>query len=242
MSVWYGNRLPFRDTVGNYERWPYETLPPCPKEHEFTRFRTISDLKEEYQKKDCCLPMNSPNSAYFDFDDERNIFYRDQQDCVIWCLDDKGVYIYGTNKVYVAQSLGEFLWRIRVEDACWYRYRYTEIFDERELIHGRVSLDLNDECDQYINHYFNLYKKTREYLLSANVGCTEKNIDAYLAFYTFPGSVDDPEKNCLVLTQYLKYFDQLEEEGILEIRNSFLSGLELGAVSKKRLNELISEN
>ncbi len=254
---WVGISLPFRDINGNYSRWPYEALPPCPEEHEFVRFQTIEDVKEEYKKdKACCLPMNSPNAAYFDFDDDdepRHIFYRDQQDCVIWCLDSNGVYLFdrkediterltsSMDRIYVAKSLGEFLWRIKVEDACWFRYRSGNELDERDLIYGKMAWDPKDDCERYIDHYLQLYKKTRTYLLSADLGCTDKNIDAYLAWYTYPASKTNLGENTILKLEFLKHFDQMEEEGVLKISNGFFGGLTLGADAEARFNELIEK-
>lgn len=113
--MWVGINPKIFETYGTFE---YEDHPI---DHIFSHIKTIDDLKDHVKK----LPrdLKSPTACYFDFTDD--VFYRDQQDCVIWALDNKGrVYIKDYDqpyvKYYVAKSLPEFLSHVKADNICWY--------------------------------------------------------------------------------------------------------------------------
>ena len=141
--IWYGTALPGRKAGGTYSIYSYTSLPPCPKKHRFSHLRTHKDLAAELKRG--LLKITSVTACYFDLNEQTGVFYRDQQDCIIWALDKNGVYCRENdmNKMYVAKDLGEFLWRINIENACW----YEDIGFKRET--GASS----KECEEYIKHY-----------------------------------------------------------------------------------------
>lgn len=69
--------------------------------------------------------IKSPTVYYFDFRDD--VFYRDEQDCVILAFDDKGrVYIKDNashTTTYVAETLPEFLSHIYDYSINWHKNR-----------------------------------------------------------------------------------------------------------------------
>lgn len=114
---WYGIGKP---NEGTYISQPYIKHPINPL------FRNITDLT---LIKENILILNelirSPTACYFDI--YKNIFYRDQQDCIIWALDEKGrVYIHNDDQpytiIYVADSLPEFLSHIYDDCNSWYEF------------------------------------------------------------------------------------------------------------------------
>lgn len=85
----------------------------------FENIRTLDDVNTSisYLYKH----IRSPTACYFDIDND--IFYRDQQDCVIWALNKDGrVYIKDDDPYtisYVAKSIPEFLSHIYDDTIDW---------------------------------------------------------------------------------------------------------------------------
>ncbi len=212
-STWVGVDLPFRFTSGTYGTWLYDTLPPCPDKHKYSKYINIDQLDDDD------IITESPTACYFDTSYGKNVFYRDQQDCVLWCLDSEGVYLHG-DKSYVAHSLSEFLWRIDVENKCWYK----RIKDYELVLKDWKPIK---DYEKYIDHYHQLYKRTRQYILDNTTGATTKNIDYYLPYYINFRSLKDMNENFTVRTEYISKFDGLQEKGKLEIYRDIL-GIGLG--------------
>lgn len=105
--IWIGVNFDFNKFT-TYSTTPYKEHPINPL---FENIKNISDIQSNISHLRELI--KSVTSCYFDFNDD--IFYRDQQDCVIWAHDSKtgGVYIYDNNdkniKTYVAKSIPEFL-------------------------------------------------------------------------------------------------------------------------------------
>jgi len=61
-----------------------------------------------------------------ELENEKEVFYNDQQGCVTWALETSTgrVYLYNSDNPYkiqyVAKSLPEFLMRIYTENEIWY--------------------------------------------------------------------------------------------------------------------------
>lgn len=57
----------------------------------FKNIKTLTDLENNLNiiQSD----WYSPTACYFDIDHISTIFYRDQQDCVLWAYDDTGVFM-----------------------------------------------------------------------------------------------------------------------------------------------------
>jgi len=97
-----------------------------PIKNTYKNIHTISDLKSFLQGcPEDAMILTSPTSCYFDFDNGP-VFYRDQQDCVVWALDDVSGRVYippdedNQSRRYVAANLGEFLSHIEDDHAYWF--------------------------------------------------------------------------------------------------------------------------
>lgn len=244
--VWIGVNIPFRKEGGTYATCSYDTLPPCPKLHRFVKFKTIQDLKNAKEDE---LEMNSITSCYFDFEENSNIFYRDQQDCVVWCLDKNGVYFEDEGKYYVSNSLSEFLWRIYRENQCSYVFRLLPMINKKYEMLGNIKNDFIDgkfnnmqmnENMMYISYYYNIYKKTKEYLINCNYGCTNKYIDKYLRYEFIPNSLTNLEDNIKINISYITYFEKLAANNKLVYRKTLFKGFKLTPNSSKFLVQLYS--
>ena len=251
--AWFNYPMSFRSNTDNdfYPRWSYETLPPCPPVHKFSNINTIEDLKNILSPKKSLNGLtivypaalfgedaDSPTSCQFIFNHkykDKKLFYFDQQCCEMWGLDDNGVYAV-RGESYVSKTLSEFLWRICIENQVWHYEKYmkhdhivkmdTWVPPKRYLL--PTESVPNNDVEFYIDHYYELYKKTRNYLLQSNYGCTAKNIDKYLITIYMPNSLDkldtnldfschsDYLENNIIDITHLKYYDQLVELGLFE--------------------------
>lgn len=90
------------------------------KEHKIdVIFKDIKTLKDVAQKKDFInKQINSVTACYVDVR-ENGIFYRDQQDCVVWSLDDKTGNVIANDEFIVAKNIPEFLTHMRDESNTW---------------------------------------------------------------------------------------------------------------------------
>ena len=114
--VWVGvNQNP--KTFGTYVTSEYIEHPVNPL---FKDIRTLEDVKQN--KYLLNRNIRSVTACYFNIHDD--VFYHDQQDCVIWALDDQErVYVKDADpyiKRYVAKSLPEFLSHIYDDNEKWY--------------------------------------------------------------------------------------------------------------------------
>jgi hypothetical protein len=94
------------------------------KDHEidyrFAHIKSLDDV-EKYENY-INTTINSPTWCYVHVDKKEGIFYRDQQDCVIWQLDKKTGYVksYGQEEKFVAKSIPEFLSHVFSDSQTWY--------------------------------------------------------------------------------------------------------------------------
>ena len=176
--VWVGSDIPGRPAAGTYGTWPYATLPPA-NNHKFRQVHTLDDLSDEVQER----MQESPTACYFRIDDKDGSFFHDQQDCAIWALDEAtgGVFLLDEAqqqeeeeeeaarpatgpKTFVAKSLGEFLWRVDVENRCWFTAH--DSFGGAGCEPGsREAADVA----AYLAHYAELRRGTEREL--ARLGC-----------------------------------------------------------------------
>ena len=151
-KAWIGvGGLPGRSKPGDfstYSVFTYDTLPPVTTPQMFDDVTTLAELKKVLPKWKKQIPQlfNSPTACYFDFaGDEPGVFFRDQQDCVVWCLDEKTGEVFDAGSGYcVASSLAEFLTRILLENVAWHQ------------LHGyavKVSENLDEQVHTYLKHY-----------------------------------------------------------------------------------------
>jgi hypothetical protein len=90
---------------------------------ELADIKTPADLQEVLKTLE---HRGSPTSCYFEFDNNDPIFYRDQQDCILWAFDAETgkVYIHDesdtSTRVFVAKDLKSFVSRIFDENAKWW--------------------------------------------------------------------------------------------------------------------------
>lgn len=105
--------------TSTYEKYPYNVHPI---HEQFKNIKTIQNVQDNITELDQII--SSPTACYFNFQ-ENDVFYRDQQDCVIWACDNQGcVYIKNDYqpylKQYVAHSIPEFLSHIYDDNLQWY--------------------------------------------------------------------------------------------------------------------------
>ena len=163
---WWGVDLPGRPPIrelSTYTLYPYDDLPPVVIPPALANIRTIADLARELpdleDEPDLQYLFEPPTSCYFDLsapretqsaprDDpdtgsaEEAVFYRDQQDCIVWSLRAADGHVITDDGVDVAQSLPEFLTRIQIENAVW------DI-----MCFQKKPERLTDEQKKYMEHY-----------------------------------------------------------------------------------------
>ncbi len=93
--------------------------------------------------------VNSPTACYVDIFEQngKTIFYRDQQDCIIWFLDPESGKVYSTSdKGPVADDVEEFWVRQYIEATLWRKYAYKKYRDGP-----------GPELPSYMNEYAEFY-------------------------------------------------------------------------------------
>jgi hypothetical protein len=115
---WVGFELPFRPCSGTYEVYT-DPLPSI----DTSQYQSIKNLQDLRSRLDS-IDFESATACYFDINESTGVFYRDQQDCIIWKLIDGQVVAYesdGETRIgVVADSLPEFLARLRIENHIWF--------------------------------------------------------------------------------------------------------------------------
>jgi hypothetical protein len=150
--IWIGvGNLPGRSKEGDfstYSVFEYDSLPPITTLQMFEDITNLEDLKKALPNLEKQIPhlFDSPTSCYFDCEgDEPGVFFRDQQDCVVWCWDEKTGEVFDSGSGYaVATSLSEFLTRIVLENVAWH------------VSHGyklQISENLEKQVHTYLKHY-----------------------------------------------------------------------------------------
>lgn len=152
---WWGIDLDVRNSgnMATYSNFKFEQLPQVNIPDEFKNITTVELLKKKLPdlRKNISLKIlfKSPTDCYFDFNLKNNAFYRDQQDCIVWYVDEKSGYVYA-GKTIVSKSLPEFLTRIRIENAIWFMECYNIPINDKNL---------HEEVGKYLKHYEQLANK-----------------------------------------------------------------------------------
>ena len=138
--IYFG--LPFRAAFGTYRQ--FDWVPDLPPEETKLFSHLISLVDVEIEKEWLDHILQSPTSCHVQVDFVSGVFYRDQQDCVLWAfdpLDVGGVYVYeppntpsgGASSdeddfddhqpppMTVATTLAEFFGRIHLENRLWHK-------------------------------------------------------------------------------------------------------------------------
>lgn len=168
-TKWTYIPIPHRDAglFTTYKTWNYSDMPEVEIFEPFKKFVTVQDIQENLLILHNVI--RSPTSCYFSV--EGNVFYRDQQDCIIWSYDsEKGVYT--DNGDIVAKSIPEFLTRIYIENCIWFkllrlRNDIGQDSDEEE--------EKEDNAGMKDKHWAVLTKWEKDYLLFLR----EKNLNNY---------------------------------------------------------------
>jgi hypothetical protein len=116
-KIWMFISIPNRPVafLSTYGQWDYDKQPKIEIDEDVKKFKTFTDIVK-YQKE---LPkFDSPTSCYFKITGDC-AFYRDQQDCIVWKANSSGQV--KTIQGIVANSIPEFLTRIRLESSIWYK-------------------------------------------------------------------------------------------------------------------------
>lgn len=148
-KLWIGFGLPGRETDATYSTFRYEAQPEVKPFPKLQDIKTLDDLKKHLPVLVNEYPFlnSSPTSCYWSFDGkEPGVFFRDQQDCVVWCLDEKTgeVFVPGFKKsVVVAASLPEFMTRIALENEIWL---HTSPFRQSQK-------ELSNAAKAYMKHF-----------------------------------------------------------------------------------------
>jgi hypothetical protein len=100
--------------------------------------------------------IHSPTACYFDTDCDKknNVFYVDQQGCVIWHLLPNGEVASLQDGVIVANSLPEFLSRLQMENNIWNKIPTVSMtfFTTPSPTDEQLSTLTPDEME-YVNFY-----------------------------------------------------------------------------------------
>jgi hypothetical protein len=119
----------FDDDDPEYKRFPIDSLPEIPTVHPWQMYHSINDLVN----MPSIFPIPSPTGAHVYIDPKLNVFFKTEDGHIVWALDEGngtgtgGVYIYDpeadpTNPIgreYVASNLGDFLFRVAIENEIW---------------------------------------------------------------------------------------------------------------------------
>jgi hypothetical protein len=153
--IWYGIKLPGREADQLYQTLCYASLPSIKIYADYADIHTIDDLKVEFSDD---MLVDRPRLSrrfngwpcHFDVNKETGVFYRDQQDCVVWSLGDD-LAVYADDGKCVANTLPEFLSRLKIEG---------DIFTKTMAYYGRSYDPLTADEQDYVDHY-KTYSPTR---------------------------------------------------------------------------------
>ena len=123
---WIGFQLPYRACQGTYD--VYSQQPPV---------NSTPYSKVTLDNLECLKESRSPTACYVDR--EGDVFYRDQQDCVLWKLIEGKVY---ADDDLVADSLAEFCARVILENRIWFATigRFSQVPAETLVQHDPEML------------------------------------------------------------------------------------------------------
>ena len=110
-SAWIYIGIPFRPSAGKYDVFSYGDLPPI----DCTNYCGIREFTTDLDD----LIGASPTSCYFE-----DGSYNDQQGCVVWTTDAKGNVVTDRG-IRVADSVAEFVARIKMENEIWFAASYN---------------------------------------------------------------------------------------------------------------------
>jgi len=140
---WYGVNLPHRECSGTYQM--YNKVPKIEVAAEYkdvTDFQKLADFLHSANKKTYLFA--SPTDCFFELDANSGVFYCDSQGCILWVLEDDGK-IVTSNNICVAKSLPEFLTRIELENAIWFKtWLKNEPLTEKEAKYVEALYQLSD--------------------------------------------------------------------------------------------------
>ena len=138
-KAWIYCGIPFRPVKGTYSYFRYDTLPPVNTDA-FAHLGTLADVQANAEQLDDTL--RSPTACYVRVNEDSRIFYRDQQDCVLWRFrPDIGVYVTDGDEdiknqgdggdvlcgyTVVASSIAEFFARCAMENGIWFKSAYLD--------------------------------------------------------------------------------------------------------------------
>ena len=158
VCVWIGVELPGRPCMGGtYTVYDYNKQPPVKVLDELKDVTTVDGIRKwmDANTETLAFVKQSPTACFFDLStnptythhpgDQSYVFFRDQQDCVVWFVEEKTgrVHIedrHSKPRAYVAQSVGEFICRLALENSIWYKHNLTH--DE-----------LTDAEKAYVSHF-----------------------------------------------------------------------------------------
>jgi hypothetical protein len=133
----------------------YQTYVGQLPEVDCTKYASIKSLEDLVEHNDL-INFGSCTACYLDVNLRNKIFYRDQQDCVIWKFESPNVVAYydvdyGIDKWrrvgIVANSLAEFLARIEIENTIWF---VCDDCNDWNLLQNK----LNEKCLKYLEFYY----------------------------------------------------------------------------------------
>ena len=124
---WRHFGLPGRTCGGTFDVYLYESLPKVTIRAEFKAVDSLAKLKPLLRKakeKDSDMKYLhlSPTICYWELDNKIGIgvIYLDSRESATWTLKPNGK-VYTHDKICVSLSLPEFLTRIEIENALWFK-------------------------------------------------------------------------------------------------------------------------
>jgi hypothetical protein len=146
--AWIGFGIPGRKSKSTYTKYSYDSLPKITIQKEFAifnRHETLKKLRNLLKTRDpnTDFLQQSPTGCYFTSCKKLGApILKDPEDCVTWTLEKNGrVYaqMEDNQEKFCVGSLGEFLTRLTMENALWYKFALTYPSDTVYLLQSQAD-------------------------------------------------------------------------------------------------------
>ncbi len=141
-KIWVYISITGRPTLGTYGEWKYNELPEIDIHPKLKNILTVKDVYDNANMIETLL--SSVTSCYIPKEENKNLFYCDQQGCVNWYFEENiGVYIDEDKSKVVAKSIPELFTRMFIENMIWYNYS----------LNSKISPIMKKQIVKYVEHY-----------------------------------------------------------------------------------------
>lgn len=140
--IWLYTVALFFEPKEKYYEYDYNKMPDIHPYDIFKDIKTVNDIIKNVKLiyKELCLIAN------FHFEFEGEIFYREEQDYILFACEESTVKVYISNadfpyvRNYVAKDLAEFLSRMKIEHRIW---------DSK-----KIGSELDEKSEQYSKDFY----------------------------------------------------------------------------------------